>query len=147
MTARSRNILTLSTYVLSRTGKDARARLAACLDARGLRLWHATVLSTLDMIGPQAKGELSARLDIHSTDLSRVVKDLTAAGYVTCCPRPEDRRLNEVSLTDEGRRALNDISAELAAVDDALLSPLSRSERLVLESLLLRLFAHICRPT
>ncbi|MFJ8670195.1 MarR family winged helix-turn-helix transcriptional regulator [Streptomyces sp. NPDC093600] len=146
MSPTSGTLLTLSTYVLSRTGKDARARLAERLARRGLRLWHATVLSALDTYGAQVKGELAARLDIHTTDLARVVGDLAKAGYVTCAQRPEDRRLIEVALTPEGRSALTGISAELTAVDDDLLAPLSAAERLVLESLLRRLFAHICRP-
>ncbi|MGP3980074.1 MarR family winged helix-turn-helix transcriptional regulator [Streptomyces sp. KR80] len=113
---------------------------------RGLRLWHVMILAALHDVGPHSKGELASRLDINQSDVVKVVDDLLRAGQVDCARDPADRRRIEVTLTPEGRAALADISAELSALDDDLLSPLTTTERAQLATLLRRLQLHICRP-
>ncbi|MGW6917362.1 MarR family winged helix-turn-helix transcriptional regulator [Kitasatospora sp. NPDC054939] len=137
------SLLTLSSYLLSRTGKIARGRLAERLAERDLRLWHVSILAALSDFGPHSKSELASRLDISPSDIVKIVNDLVQAGQVECSPHPGDRRRVDVTITPAGRAELGLITAELAAVDEDVLAPLTAIERTLLTSLLHRLHQHI----
>ncbi|GAA1078234.1 MarR family winged helix-turn-helix transcriptional regulator [Kitasatospora arboriphila] len=134
------SLLDLSTYLLSRTGKAARTRLAERLARRGLRLWHLAVLAALADFGPHAQRDLSVRLSVDPSDIAKVVDELAAAGWVDRSRDPADRRRIRVTVTDPGRTALRELQAEAAAVQAELLAPLSAAERTRLHGLLRRLF-------
>ncbi|MFJ4077472.1 MarR family winged helix-turn-helix transcriptional regulator [Streptomyces iakyrus] len=136
------SVLNLSAYLMYATGKAARRTLSEKLTARGLRLWHLTVLTLVADLGPQPKGVLAARLDMNASDLAKIVKDLADAGQVTCVRSRTDRRRVDVLITPEGRLALDHLSADIASADDDLLTPLSEAEREQLASLLRRVHAH-----
>ncbi|NUS16608.1 MAG: winged helix-turn-helix transcriptional regulator [Streptomyces sp.] len=131
----------LTTYLLSKTGKAARGRLAAELAAQGLRLWHMAVLAALADFGPHTQRELAVRLAIDPSDMVKVLDDLTSAGHVTRTRDPDDRRRLRVALTPGGRSALADQVARAESVQAALLAPLTPEERGTLHALLLRVFA------
>ncbi|MFB7588636.1 MarR family transcriptional regulator [Streptomyces sp. NPDC056169] len=137
------SVLDLHAYLLTAIGKAARRRLTDRLAARGLRLWHLTVLALLGDLGPQMKTALAARLDINASDLVKIVNDLERAGHVDCVRDRSDRRRVVVALTDEGRAALADLSADIASADDEILAPLSPGERDQLGSLLRRVHRHL----
>lgn len=134
------SLLDLSTYLLSRTGKAARTRLAERLARRGLRLWHLAVLAALADFGPHAQRDLSVRLSVDPSDIAKVVDELAAAGWVDRSRDPADRRRIRVTVTDPGRTALRELQAEAEAVQAELLAPLSAAERTRLHGLLRRLF-------
>ncbi|GAA2794534.1 MarR family winged helix-turn-helix transcriptional regulator [Kitasatospora paracochleata] len=134
----------LSTYLLSRTGKAARAALAERLAVRGLRLWHMAVLAALADFGPHAQRDLASRLGVDPSDMAKVVDQLASAGRVERVRDPADRRRLTVTATEEGRAALAELDAEARAVQDALLAPLTAAEREQLHALLLRV--HLALP-
>ncbi|MFJ2961378.1 MarR family winged helix-turn-helix transcriptional regulator [Streptomyces collinus] len=136
------SVLNLSAYLMYAMGKAARRTLSEKLTARGLRLWHLTVLTLVADLGPQPKGVLAARLDMNASDLAKIVKDLADAGQVTCVRSLADRRRVDVLITPEGRLALDHLSADIASADDDLLTPLSEAEREQLASLLRRVHTH-----
>ncbi|WP_327292296.1 MarR family winged helix-turn-helix transcriptional regulator [Streptomyces sp. NBC_01198] len=131
----------LTTYLLSRTGKTARGRLAAELAEQGLRLWHMAVLAALADFGPHTQRDLADRLAIDPSDMVKVLDDLTAAGHVTRTRDPADRRRVRVTLTPAGRSALAALVTGAESVQAALLAPLTPAERATLHGLLGRLFA------
>ncbi|MFJ4338354.1 MarR family winged helix-turn-helix transcriptional regulator [Streptomyces sp. NPDC088915] len=137
------SVLDLNAYLMYALGKAARRRLQERLTARGLRLWHLTVLALLSDLGPQMKTVLAARLDMNASDLVRIVNDLVRTGYVECDRDPEDRRRVVVRLTSEGGSALAELGADVASADDELLAPLDAEERRLLSSLLRRVHAHL----
>ncbi|MFI0896255.1 MarR family winged helix-turn-helix transcriptional regulator [Streptomyces sp. NPDC020983] len=130
----------LTTYLLSRTGKAARGRLAARLAEQGLRLWHMAVLAALADFGPHTQRELAERLAIDPSDIVKVLDDLAAAGHVTRTRDPADRRRVRVTLTPSGATALAGQVAGAESVQSALLAPLTPQERATLHALLLRVF-------
>ncbi|MER6999739.1 winged helix DNA-binding protein [Streptomyces sp. NPDC000410] len=136
------SVLELNAYLMYAIGKTARRRLSEKLTARGLRLWHLTVLAMVSDLGPQPKGTLAARLDMNQSDLVKIVDDLLRAGQVACDRDPADRRRVVVRLTPEGRAALARLNAEISSADDDLLAPLNEAERVQLASLLRRLHGH-----
>ncbi|MGW2397460.1 MarR family winged helix-turn-helix transcriptional regulator [Kitasatospora sp. NPDC001664] len=131
-------LLGLTTSLISAAGRNARASLAARVAERGLRLWHVAVLEALAG-GSLSKGELAARLDINPSDIVKVVDDLMAADCTVCTRSLRDRRRVEVSLTPAGESLLAELTAELVAVEDTVLAPLSCAEREQLAGLLERL--------
>ncbi|MFE2108767.1 MarR family winged helix-turn-helix transcriptional regulator [Kitasatospora sp. NPDC059463] len=136
-------LLDLSTYLLSRTGKAARARLAERLARRGLRLWDMAVLAALADFGPHAQRDLVRRLGVDPSDMAKVADGLAAAGYVERARDTADRRRVSVTVTDAGRALLAELRAEALAVQDEVLAPLSAEERQVLHELLGRLHARL----
>lgn len=137
------SVLGLNAYLMYALGKAARRRLQDRLTARGLRLWHLTVLALLSDLGPQMKTVLAARLDMNASDLVRIVDDLVKTGCVECDRDPEDRRRIVVRLTPEGGSALAELGADIASADDEVLAPLDAEERLLLSSLLRRVHTHL----
>ncbi|WP_354643688.1 MarR family winged helix-turn-helix transcriptional regulator [Kitasatospora camelliae] len=136
-------MLNLTTYLLSRTGRAARGRLAQAAAERRLRLWHVLVMGALEDSGPYAKRELAELLEIGASDIAKTVDDLAAAGYVSCTRPAGDRRRVEADLTPAGRAALAEVRADLLAVEDELLAPLTPAERVQFTGMLTRLHPHI----
>ncbi|GGT60021.1 MarR family winged helix-turn-helix transcriptional regulator [Streptomyces atratus] len=137
------SLLGLTTYLLSKTGKAARSRLAARLAERDLRLWHMAVLSALVDFGPHVQRELAARLGIDRSDMVKIVDDLAVAGLVDRARDTIDRRRVTVTPTRAGRAMLADLQAEALAVQQELLAPLTSPEQAQLAALLRRVHAHV----
>ncbi|MEU9623076.1 MULTISPECIES: MarR family winged helix-turn-helix transcriptional regulator [unclassified Streptomyces] len=137
------SLLGLTTYLLSKTGKAARSRLAARLAERDLKLWHMAVLSALVDFGPHVQRELASRLGIDRSDLVKILDDLAAAGLVDRARDMTDRRRVTVTPTPAGRTMLTELQGEALAVQKELLAPLSRTERAQLAALLKRVHAHV----
>ncbi|MER5349326.1 MarR family winged helix-turn-helix transcriptional regulator [Kitasatospora sp. NPDC002551] len=136
-------LLEFSTYLLSRTGKAVRGRLAERLARRGLRLWDMAVLAVLADFGPHAQRELVRRLRVDPSDMAKVADRLAADGYVERARDTADRRRVVVTVTDAGRALLAELCAEARDVQDEVLAPLSAAERQVLHDLLGRVHAHL----
>ncbi|MFJ9770404.1 MarR family winged helix-turn-helix transcriptional regulator [Kitasatospora sp. NPDC101157] len=131
-------LLELSTFLLARIGRTARARLAEHLSERGLRLWDMAALAALADFGPQAQRDLVRRLGIDPSDLAKVADQLGAAGYVERSRDLADRRRVTVSVTPAGRALLAELEQQARAVQDEVLAPLDEGERRVLQGLLRR---------
>ncbi|MER5967915.1 winged helix DNA-binding protein [Streptomyces sp. NPDC002057] len=140
------SVLNLNAYLMYALGKVARRRLTEKLEARGLRLWHLTVMTLLADLGPQMKTALASRLDMNASDLVKIVNDLARIGQVDCVRDQTDRRRVVVRLTAEGRTYLAGLSAEIASTDDEILAPLDTAEREQLGALLRRVHHHLERP-
>jgi DNA-binding MarR family transcriptional regulator len=133
------SLLDLTSFLLARTGRTARSRLAARLAEREQRLWHLAVLAALADFGPQVQRDLATRLSIDPSDLVKVLDDLSGAGQVDRTRSTADRRRIQVSLTPAGRTALAELLQQARAVQDEVLAPLAPAERAQLHQLLLRL--------
>ncbi|WP_063044892.1 MarR family winged helix-turn-helix transcriptional regulator [Nocardia pseudovaccinii] len=136
------SLLGLETYLLSRVGKVARGRFTDRLAARGLRLWHMAVLAALADFGPHAQRDLGIRLDIHPSDVAKIVDELASAGQVERTRDRADRRRMSVRITKTGRALLRALEKEARQVRDEILAPLGQAERIMLSDMLLRLFEH-----
>jgi DNA-binding MarR family transcriptional regulator len=130
----------LTTYLLSRTGKIARGRLAGRFADRGLRLWHHAVLAALADFGPHVQRDLAARLEIDPSDMAKIVDELAGAGRVERARDAADRRRVTVTLTEAGRTLLAELDAEAGNVQDEVLAPLAKEERAQLDALLRKVF-------
>jgi DNA-binding MarR family transcriptional regulator len=73
------------------------------------------------------------------TDVNGVLNRLQARHHVDRQADPADRRRNVVTLTDDGRRHLEELQAHADAVQDELLQGLDPAEQQQLHSLLAKL--------
>ncbi|MGW0663595.1 GNAT family N-acetyltransferase [Streptodolium elevatio] len=95
---------------------------------RGRPIGEARLLWEVGEDGQDVR-RLRERLGLDSGYVSRLLRSLEADGLVTVAPRPQDRRVRTVRLTDAGRAeraALDDRSEALAG---SLLQPLNPAQR------------------
>jgi DNA-binding MarR family transcriptional regulator len=85
---------------------------------RSLSTLEVRLLWTLGSLGPSRPSALSAALDATPTSVSKAIAKLHAAGLVVRAPSPTDRRSHTLHLSDEGRRA----AQELYDVGDAMVT-------------------------
>jgi len=135
-------LLEVTTFVLARLGRIGRGEMGRVLERHGLAHWHFAVLTALDDAAHTSQRELGARLKIDPSDLVEVLGVLEDAGQVVRERDPADRRRHVVALTPAGRARLDQLSQEAARVDDALLAPLTGTERAAFEDQLRRVLAH-----
>ena len=107
---------------MSRTTPDTAAlahelRLAVMRLSRRLRnqrvntavtLTHLAALSTLRRHGPMSPGELAGHERVQPPSMTRIVKALEEAGYVTRSPHPTDGRQVVVAVSQEGKQLLRE---------------------------------------
>ncbi|WP_406099933.1 MarR family winged helix-turn-helix transcriptional regulator [Streptomyces sp. NBC_01013] len=128
---------------MSRTGKDARSRLAERLADRGLRLRHMAVLAALVDFGPHVQRELAERLTIDRSDIVKIIDELDAADLVGRARDMTDRRRVTVTVSPAGRALFSRLQADARAVQDDVLAPLNARERARLTALLARVHQHL----
>ncbi|WAL71513.1 MarR family transcriptional regulator [Kitasatospora sp. YST-16] len=93
----------------------------------------ATVLDLLDRQGPMTTAELAASRGVRHQTMAATVKELTEAGHLTAGPHPDDARKKVLTLTTQGRNAIEaDRRQRVGLLARALTASLDESERLLL---------------
>lgn len=116
------------------------SRLDAALDAHGLSIAKLEVLRQLVQVGqPFPLGQLAERLACVKSNVTHLVDRLEANGLVRRVPDPQDRRVIQVVITDEGRRRYEAGVQTEATIARELLAGLSFQEQQALFGLLDRL--------
>lgn len=85
------------------------------LTRHGLRRARYYVLHHLYQTPERTLGQLSALTLMYSASLSRMIYSMEQEGLVARQANEQDRRLFTLSLTENGRRLYETVSAELAA--------------------------------
>jgi DNA-binding MarR family transcriptional regulator len=96
----------------------------------------------LDVLADQdasSQAEVAERLGINRTIMVRLVDRLEAAGYVTRTRNPANRRSYVLSLTEQGRTALDGMRAAVSERDARVTADLTAHERRRFDALLSRL--------
>lgn len=92
------------------------------------------ILAILKMQPEITQKELSYLLDMRNQSLSELLAKLEKAGYVTRTQSTEDRRVMNIKLTEEGKKAADEMQAEKE--DNDLFDILGKEERSNLSSYL-----------
>jgi DNA-binding MarR family transcriptional regulator len=87
-------------------------------------------------ISQNALGRLTA---MDAATIKGVIDRLATRGYIEASPHPDDARLRLLTLTPQGRAALEHALPAATAITEETLSPLSQPERETLLALLRRL--------
>ncbi|MEU6720602.1 MarR family transcriptional regulator [Nonomuraea sp. NPDC046802] len=116
------------------------------LTGHGLEAWEFDMLATLLRSGEDATmcmKDMSAAGMVSPGALTNRMDHLVKRGLVTRRQAPGNRRKTLVSLTEEGRRVVDDVLERHAANEDRLLACLSPADREVLSALLRKLLVSL----
>jgi DNA-binding MarR family transcriptional regulator len=108
----------ISVAIFLKECRDFDLRLVDCAVLYGI---HA--LPETDQIG------LSRAVAIDRSSIARVVDKLVGRGLIARRVSEEDRRVNRLSLTDEGNRIVEQIQPIVDEVNQRILDPLDSHER------------------
>ena len=73
-----------------------------------LSLGQLAALGTVERHGPMTPGELAEHERVQPPSMTRIVKALEEAGYVTRSPHPTDGRQVVVAVSQEGKQLLRE---------------------------------------
>lgn len=102
----------------------------------GLTLPQLRVLVLASQIEPLSASDVAGGLDIHLSTASRICDRLVRAGLLDRRDREDDRRQLALTLTDQGRRQLDAITAHRRQVFRRVLRRMEPSRRSELASAL-----------
>ena len=105
----------------------------------GLNQSQVSVLIHLDRVEQLNQTDLAARLGMRKAATGTLVDGLEGKGLVERTRGREDRRLQLVSITDEGRSVVEDVDHMAEPLGQALREGISRDERAQLVSILQRI--------
>ena len=91
---------------------------------------------------PRTMGELAELLRCEASNATAVVDRLERRGLAVRGPRPGDRRVRQVALTDDGRRLFRRLATQLFTAVPAV-AGLDETDRLALRDLLTKVLAAI----
>jgi DNA-binding MarR family transcriptional regulator len=139
MSTTLRRVAGRPTWLLGRANARSQALLTDAFDQAGMRGHHFRLLAALEEHGPASQAELSRTTGIDTSDVVAAINQLASAGHVRRQPDKADRRRNLVSITKSGLVALDTTGHLVDAVQDAVLQPLTDSERTTFLRLLAKL--------
>jgi DNA-binding MarR family transcriptional regulator len=131
-----RRVAAKPTWLLSRANARSQRLLADAFAAEGVRGYHFRVLAALDEHGPASQADIGRWTGIDRSDVVAMVDDLVARGLACREPDLADRRRNIITISKRGSVALERLDGILDDVQDAVLAPLTVSERRSLVRLL-----------
>jgi DNA-binding MarR family transcriptional regulator len=138
--------VTSRTGVLQRADAESAARLRLVITRltrvvrrhanSGLTPSQLSALATVEELGSTRLSDLAAHEGVSAPMTTRVVTSLEELGYVQRVSHATDRRSWLIELTDEGRRTLDELWNERAAVLAARIAGLTPEQSRVLDAAL-----------
>lgn len=128
-------------YAASRASLELRKVFARHMEPLGLRVADYSVLMLVahnDGIRQKALGQA---LDIAPPHLAVLLDRLCERGWLQRVRDPDDRRAQQVRLTDTGRRLAHEAERVARTMEEGALGNLSPGERALLVELLRKLYA------
>jgi len=112
--------------LITATSRLTRVAATASGNATPASQWR--ILSVLESDGPQRIGALAASLRISQPAITQFVPQLEEQGLATRASDPQDARVTLLTITDQGRQALNDWKSELGGAIAPMFSDLSDAD-------------------
>lgn len=95
---------------------------------RDLSMWQYAILSVVDRLPGSNQGDVATALGYSKNRIIADLDHLEAHGLLTR-RRAADRRANTLVITDDGRRVMRAVQADIHAAEDALLAPMPAAVR------------------
>jgi DNA-binding MarR family transcriptional regulator len=126
-------------WLIGRVSARAHRLIGETMAAADGRAYHFAILAALDEFGPDSQVRIGQRCGIDQSDMHAMLNELTEQRHVARTPDPGDRRRNLITLTDAGRRRLEELDTRLTRVQYDVLNTLSATEGDTLIALLTRI--------
>lgn len=133
-------------HYISRLMNILNLRLLDTLRLYGVTIQQFRVMQVLDARGVASVGEISADAIIEQSVVSRIIDQLERDNLAVRTKRKGNSRIVDVYLTPLGSRTYSELFPAARAIVDDAVGALSKSERKILEELLIRMFDHLRRP-
>jgi DNA-binding MarR family transcriptional regulator len=124
--------------LLRQSHRRAAAALNDALSPLQLTGRHFGVMLSLDREGVSSQRRLIRQLGSDKAGMVRTVDDLEALDYLQRTRSSTDRRVSDLALTPEGKRAFGDATTLALSAADQLFRSFTQTELEVLEALLSR---------
>jgi MarR family transcriptional regulator, organic hydroperoxide resistance regulator len=132
--------LGLRTWVLlARIFHRSVRRVAQVVDRHGLSVAQFEVLAVLDLGAGMTQQELAFRLMVTKGNICGLIDRMGTNGWVERRPDPDDRRVNRLFLTDQGKQLLAETIPPHHRLIRSMMGRLSEKELQTLHELLGRL--------
>jgi DNA-binding MarR family transcriptional regulator len=130
-------------FLLRRVANASFDRFSRVASEYGLHPMHFGMLVIVDADGPVSQTELVRRTGVDASTMVARIDALEAQGLVARQRSSEDRRSNEVTLTPEGKRVLEEVRTRATEVGDEIFGALTTDERKQLHELLAKVAASL----
>lgn len=110
-----------------------------CEGRHGITRREWRLIAALAESGPLLSSELAERIGLEAPRTSKAISLLVQKRLVTRTPRPSDRRLVTIALTDAGQAVYASLFPETVRINRELLETLSEQHLEALDALLTRL--------
>ena len=119
------------TWLISRAYARSSALLAAGFEARGngLRGHHYRLLAALEQWGPASQADLGRDTGIDRSDVTAALSELESRSLIGRRVDPDHKRRNIVTITLQGLDLLLELDTVLDEIQDAVLAPLTATQR------------------
>lgn len=124
-------------YLLSRAGRIIHEKFEKAIEPMGIRARHFGLLINLRNYGPLSQSEAAKKMSIDKSTIVSIVDDLEKWHLVERKRNRKDRRLYDLTLTEEGIKKINDVVNSVE--ESEWLKPLNKEEKEQLNKLLSRL--------
>ena len=125
-----RETLALDTLIkLTRAANTVSRQLAPALRERGITESQLGVLEALLHLGPMPQTQLCEKLLISGSNLTTVLDNLERQGWVRRARSADDRRVQMVHLTEDGRGVIAGLFPEHVGRVAELMARLTRDEQ------------------
>ena len=114
-----------------KTSKLRHASAEATIGSLGCHQAQHRILIALEMSDslPISQRTLAEKLDITPAAVTVALKKMEKVGFITRTQSDSDNRVNNIDLTDKGRKLLADAKARFDGIDDVMLRGLSDKEK------------------
>jgi DNA-binding MarR family transcriptional regulator len=125
-------------YLISQVRATMRAHLDATLADKGLTAPQYAALTTLEEDPGQSNAEMARLCFVTPQTMLLIINNLEQAGLVARTPHPTHGRVRQIGLTTRGRKLISECHQRVLALEERLVSRLSKTERKQLVSYLQR---------
>lgn len=123
-------------YALTQVSVAYRSYLEKAMNTVGLHSGQVFVLISLWKVNGQSQIDLVKNLNLTAPTVHKMLKSLSARGFVECRKCSKDNRMMQVFLTEKGVRCEISVAEQWNKIESLFYSNLTETEKLVFTQLI-----------